>query len=91
MRVSSWLLSGSAVAAATLFAQPVFAQAAPQVETAAAADSESSTIVVTGSRIRVDPLERTSPVVTLDQEALAQTGLSSVAALPAAAPPPSSR
>jgi iron complex outermembrane receptor protein len=36
-------------------------------------------IVVTGSRIRRDPLSQDSPVITLDQNALAQTGLSAVA------------
>lgn len=79
MRVSGILLSGSACAvlALGLAVQPALAQAAPQQ--AAAADSSDSTIVVTGSRIRVDPLNQTSPVVTLDQSSLAQTGLSSVA------------
>jgi iron complex outermembrane recepter protein len=38
-----------------------------------------ATIIVTGSRIRTNPLNRDSPVVTVDQAALAQTGLSAVA------------
>jgi iron complex outermembrane receptor protein len=71
-------MGGSAWAVLALgIAAPVLAQAAPQQ--AAAADSGDATIVVTGSRIRVDPLNQTSPVVTLDQSSLAQTGLSSVA------------
>ncbi|WP_420142475.1 TonB-dependent receptor domain-containing protein, partial [Sphingomonas sp.] len=36
-------------------------------------------VIVTGSRIRRDPLDNDSPVVVLDQTALAQTGLTSVA------------
>ena len=53
---------------------PVQAQTAPAEE--AVSDTE---IVVTGSRIRRDPLNQDSPVVTLDQDTLAQSGLSSVA------------
>ncbi len=34
-----------------------------------------SEIVVTGSRIRTSPLEQTEPVVQIDQEAIAKTGL----------------
>ncbi len=47
--------------------------------TAAASADDANTIVVTGSRIRRDPLNQDSPVVVLDQSALQQTGLSSVA------------
>lgn len=46
---------------------------------AASAASASDEIIVTGSRIRRDPLNQDSPVITLDQASLAQTGLSSVA------------
>jgi iron complex outermembrane recepter protein len=46
---------------------------------AASAASASNEIIVTGSRIRRDPLNQDSPVITLDQSSLAQTGLSSVA------------
>lgn len=49
--------------------------AAPQ----AAAEDSGSEIIVTGSRIRQDPLNQDSPVIRLDQDALAQSGLSSVA------------
>lgn len=55
----------------TAFAQ----EATPQ---AAAAESGDE-IIVTGSRIRQDPLNQDSPVIRLDQDALAQTGLSAVA------------
>ena len=79
MRVSHKLLGGGVVASlfAIFAAQPALAQAAPTQTAATGAEGE--TIVVTGSRIRVDPLNQTSPVVTLDQNSLAQTGLSSVA------------
>lgn len=53
---------------------PAQAQTAPADEGASEAE-----IVVTGSRIRRDPLNQDSPVITLDQDALAQSGLSSVA------------
>lgn len=51
---------------------------APITDAAAAVD-EGDLIVVTGSRIRRNPLDQDSPVIVLDQSALAQTGLSSVA------------
>ncbi|HYZ48582.1 MAG TPA: TonB-dependent receptor plug domain-containing protein, partial [Sphingomonas sp.] len=78
MRLSSKLKSGAAFAAVAIavLAGPASAQV---VQTAPTAADETGTIVVTGSRIRVDPLNQTSPVVTLDQSALGQTGLSSVA------------
>ncbi|PZU08003.1 TonB-dependent receptor [Sphingomonas sp.] len=41
--------------------------------------SADDAIIVTGSRIRRDPLDNPSPVITLDQNTLAQTGLTSVA------------
>jgi len=50
------------------------AQAAPVAD-----DATGGEIIVTGSRIRRDPLNNDSPVVVLDQNALAQTGLSAVA------------
>lgn len=68
----------SAVAIATLtIATPAAAQTTPPATTAEA--DNDSVIIVTGSRIRQDPLNNDSPVVTLDSDALAQTGLSSVA------------
>lgn len=45
-------------------------------DTAAASDE---TIVITGSRIRRNPLDQAAPIAVLDQRALEQTGLSSVA------------
>ena len=52
--------------------------AAPRV-TATAATDDGDMIIVTGSRIRRDPLNQDSPVVVLDQAALQQTGLSAIA------------
>ncbi len=53
---------------------------AQTVDTPAATEAQGGEeIIVTGSRIRRDPLNQTSPVVTLDQTLLAQTGLSAVA------------
>ncbi|CAN5358586.1 TonB-dependent receptor [soil metagenome] len=40
---------------------------------------ESASIIVTGSRIRRDPLAESSPVVIVDQGAIAKTGLSALA------------
>ncbi|CAM3105417.1 hypothetical protein SPAN111604_03790 [Sphingomonas antarctica] len=65
----------TAIAIAMLNAAPVQAQSTAPVAVAV----DPGEIVVTGSRIRRDPLANESPVVVLDQNALAQTGLSSVA------------
>ena len=52
---------------------PAFAQSsAPEA-------SAGYAIIVTGSRIRRDPLDQDKPVVTVDQEAIAKTGLTAVA------------
>ncbi len=67
--------SAAIALSAAMAAAPAVAQStAPVAEEAPAGD-----IIVTGSRIRRDPLNQDSPVVTLDQNSLAQTGLSSVA------------
>ncbi|MDO7840959.1 TonB-dependent receptor domain-containing protein [Sphingomonas immobilis] len=65
------------VASALMFgAGAAQAQSLPADGPAAA---PSGDIVVTGSRIRRDPLNDESPVVTLDQSTIAKTGLSSIA------------
>src|SRR4029450_13474860 len=69
------LIVGSAAAAQD--AVPPAASPAPVAE--ASEPENRGEIVVTGSRIRRDPLSQDSPVITLDQEALAKTGLTSVA------------
>lgn len=46
--------------------------------TTASEPSQGDEIVVTGSRIRRDPLAQDAPVVFVDQEAIAKTGLNSI-------------
>jgi iron complex outermembrane recepter protein len=68
---------------AALFALPAAAQT-PQPDEPVRSDAQGDTaesgeaIVVTGSRIRRDPLDQDSPVVFLDQSDIAKTGLNSV-------------
>jgi iron complex outermembrane receptor protein len=66
------LLAASALAAGGSFS---LAHAA---DAPAPASATASEIVVTGSRIRSSPLEQTQPVVQIDQEAVAKTGLTSM-------------
>src|SRR5215208_1809509 len=68
------LVIGSAAAAQST--QPP----ANQAETPAAtvAEPEGGEIVVTGSRIRRDPLSQDAPIVFIDQKDIAKTGLNSV-------------
>jgi len=61
-------LALAAIAAAAGFS-PAHAQSA--------SPADVSEVVVTGSRIRTSPLERDQPVVQIDQEAIAKTGLTS--------------
>jgi iron complex outermembrane recepter protein len=70
--VAFFVLAASALAGLPMIAN---AQEAPAAEEATPAKD----IIVTGSRIRRDPLSEDSPVVIVDQAALARTGLSSVA------------
>ncbi|MGJ3629548.1 TonB-dependent receptor [Sphingomonas sp. MMS24-JH45] len=79
---SAILASAAAVALATgLHASPVLAQAAPSEASPNIADEgpANDDLVVTGSRIRRDPTDQPSPVVVLDDAAIARTGLSSIA------------
>jgi iron complex outermembrane receptor protein len=69
---SKYALYFSAMASTLVYAAPALAQSDPGAD-------EDAAIIVTGSRIRRDPLDQDSPVVTLDQDSLAQTGLSAVA------------
>ena len=74
--ISPYYLGAAMVAlAAGISTAPASAQIAPG-SAAAASDQD---IVVTGSRIRRSPLDQDKPVVTVDQAAIARTGLSSVA------------
>ncbi|WP_298091843.1 TonB-dependent receptor [uncultured Sphingomonas sp.] len=69
-----------ALAASILFLPAIAeAQAAPEQSPQEAAAQSGEDIIVTGSRIRRDPLDNPSPVVTVDEAAIAKTGLSSIA------------
>ena len=80
--MTRWYAGASAgtLATALLLAAPgAAAQAAPEQTAAETAAETGNDIVVTGSRIRRDPLDNPSPVVTVDEAAIAKTGLSSIA------------
>jgi iron complex outermembrane receptor protein len=84
MRLNGWMVrtSGLAMVASLALATSATAQIAtdPETPTApAATEAPTGDIVVTGSRIRRDPLDQPSPVVTVDEGAIGRTGLSSVA------------
>src|SRR3954468_12397126 len=70
-------------AASGAWAQPPATQPdqpSPNAPTAAAQDAQSGeSIVITGSRIRRDPLSQDQPVTFVDQEDIARTGLTSTA------------
>ena len=71
---------GCAVTALSVggYPAPAFAQSTlPPADTATAAESGEA-IVVTGSRIRRDPLDQDAPIVFVDQDDIAKTGLNSV-------------
>lgn len=68
--------AGTLALAAGLAVQPAQAQEAVPAADAAGPGEE---IVVTGSRIRRNPLDQDKPVVSVDEAAIARTGLSSVA------------
>ena len=92
MRASITLKLGTATAALgiALATAPAWAQDANArdggvqgtgavVTQATQSEEPGEDIVVTGSRIRRDPLDQTSPVITLDDAAIQRTGLTSVA------------
>ncbi|WP_374468958.1 TonB-dependent receptor [Phenylobacterium sp.] len=66
-------LRGAALLAATALA------AGGSFGVAHAQDTSVEEVVVTGSRIRTSPLERDQPVVQIDQEVIAKSGLTSTA------------
>lgn len=75
---SRYLLTGSAplAFAAALMSVPAAAQETPAAEVAA--DTGNEPIVVTGSRIRRNPLDQDAPVTFIDEDAIARTGLNSI-------------
>ncbi|HEY8433522.1 MAG TPA: TonB-dependent receptor plug domain-containing protein, partial [Sphingomicrobium sp.] len=87
MRSTLW--SGVALAALTTMATAAEAQStlpppnvvagqAPPAEQAASAKGPGNEIVITGSRIRRNPLDLDAPRVFVDQQDIAKTGLNSV-------------
>ena len=73
------LLAGAAIAVVSAMSASVAQAQTVPGDATASSDEPAGDIVVTGSRIRRDPLNDPSPVVRLDNESIAQTGLSSVA------------
>ncbi|MBW6524670.1 TonB-dependent receptor [Sphingomonas sp. RHCKR47] len=76
------LKTGIAAAAllAGIHAAPAVAQQSGVVAAQEAqAETPGDDIVVTGSRIRRDPLDQPSPITTVDEASIARTGLSSIA------------
>src|SRR3954470_7585291 len=75
LRASCWSSASLAVFAASLASVPAFAQppAAP------AASPSDQDIVITGSRIRREPLSHDQPVTFVDSADIARTGLTSTA------------
>ncbi|WP_394763837.1 TonB-dependent receptor domain-containing protein [Phenylobacterium sp.] len=65
------------LAASALAAGGAFGIANAQTKSGPAAAVSVSEIVVTGSRIRTSPLDQDQPVISIDQAAVAKTGLTS--------------
>ena len=80
MSIKTQLLNGMIVLAA-FDASAAFAQEVAAGPTAAAASvaTAADEIIVTGSRIRRDPLNQDSPVIVLDDASIQRTGLSAIA------------
>lgn len=70
-------VSLAAIAIMALSLQPAQAQTA-EPQAAAEPDPPQDEVVVTGSRIRRDPLAQDAPVVQVEQADIARTGLSSI-------------
>jgi iron complex outermembrane receptor protein len=76
--------SASVALAVALAATPALAQStlppadAAQAPAAAGDEGKATDIVVTGSRIRRDPLSQDAPIVFVDQADIAKTGLNSI-------------
>jgi iron complex outermembrane receptor protein len=71
------LLAGLAVTPSGLFAQSTLPPENPQSSATSAAQDDEG-IVVTGSRIRRDPLSQDAPIVFVDEDDIAKTGLNSI-------------
>ncbi len=76
------LFSSASLALATAIAagpSPALAQGDPAAQTTATTGQSDQPIVITGSRIRRDPLQQEQPVVFVDRADLDRTGLTSTA------------
>jgi iron complex outermembrane receptor protein len=73
------LRAGVALAAVTAGSSPAAAQLIQSAQALPVTPVSSNEIVVTGSRIRRDPLNQNAPVVFVDKAAIDKTGLSAVA------------
>lgn len=73
-RLESTVAAIAIASAATVVATPAFAQDAPPT-----ASGGEEAIVITGSRIRRDPLDQNQPVVFVDRTDIDRTGLNSAA------------
>ncbi len=79
MRSPASFRSGSALAALVLSGLFAASPAYAQDSATAAEATPGASIVITGSRIRHDPLDQTTPTTFVDSDDIARTGLSSVA------------
>ncbi len=75
--VRRWSQAGVAIGALIAASQAHAQTEAPATTTAAAAPADEA-IVITGSRIRRDPLDQTAPLTAIDSADIARTGLSSI-------------
>src|SRR4051812_16461826 len=73
------LRAGVALAAVAAGSSPAAAQLIQSSQTVPVTTVSSQEIVVTGSRIRRDPLNQNAPVVFVDKAAIDKTGLSAIA------------
>ena len=73
------MLRGSALITALMLSDTGWRMRRRSQRQVATPDDTSEDIVVTGSRIRQNPLNQDSPVVTVDEAAIGRTGLSSIA------------
>src|SRR3546814_2755053 len=64
--------------AAPAFGQEMTPPEQPDEQASTAAEAEEGAIVVTGSRIRRDPLSQDAPMVVVDGGDIAKTGLNSI-------------
>ena len=72
------MLTAALLGSASAYAQAVSSGPTASAGAIANEAAPGEDIVVTGSRIRRDPLDQEAPVVTIDQQSLARTGLTSI-------------